>query len=131
MALQPPRDSWQNSASVELVAARLRDCAAVFLQTKAAPIQICSHWIGALDGTRPLPMRTDNTALCCRFVFQSSLGHQVTSRFNKTLPSHTPRLPAEPKASHSWPSTEAAEKTSLGQSGFDFQQADSVQRMDR
>jgi hypothetical protein len=60
---------WKNCASV---------CAAVF---KAAPKHL-PYGIGAVDGTRPLPMRTDKTALCCRFscvvvfVFQSRLGQQ-------------------------------------------------------
>ena len=72
--------------------------------------------IGAVDGTRSLPMRTDKTAWCCRFCIPVETGAGKVKL--RTMAVHTD-------------SHVVAEKMSPGHSGFDFQQTDSVQRIDR
>lgn len=108
------------------------------LKALPAPIHICSmglvQWMGSLvanaDGQDRLVL---SFFLCCRFCIPAETGAKVTSRLNKTLPPHTLRLPAEAKASpYGRPYREScSSRKNVSRSGFDFQQTDSVQGMDR
>jgi hypothetical protein len=80
-------------------AARLKDSAAIFLRTKAAPIQICSIGLVQRMGLARCQCGQIKTALLSFLYSGRDWGTKVTSRVNKILPSRTPRLAAEPKAS--------------------------------
>ena len=125
-----------------LVAARPSDCAAVFLQTKTVAIQICSiglvQWMGLArcqcGQTRPLAL---SFFLCCRFCIPVETGAPKgpvawTKPFRRVLRGWQRSLKLCTLSVHT-ESHVVAEKISmsLGHSGFDFQQTDSVQGIDR
>src|SRR6266849_5535016 len=89
----------RTSAQRKNGAPRLKDSAAIFLRTKAAPIQICSIGLVQRMGLARCQCGQIKTALLSFSYSSRDWGHQSHQSRKQILPSRTPRLAAEAKAS--------------------------------